>query len=274
MVLDEDPREAGAVRVPRRQQGGGVLEGDEGVLVLEPRAGQVHGIEPAPAHAVRRASHQLVGVGGPARADGQAAEQQPRVARSGHVLSHPDRRPVVRGRHRRDVEVLAHVVLVGGHRCRRRERRVVGEHRVDDRVVVAVVGDVQVPAPGRGPLRRSQREPVAQHTPASGRLQAGAGDPDPARGRGAEQGDVPHPVAVALPQVDVGGPGLGGARREEQEAEPVRLERGEGAVLEDLDRQPGRALEPVASGDGGELGAAHDTHAYQSGEPRSVRGAM
>ena len=81
----------------------------------------------APPHPVGRALDQLQRIGRPRRAAAEGADHEPRSPLAGHVLPHGDGEAVVGRLHRRDVEVLADVVLVGAHGPHRREARVVGQ---------------------------------------------------------------------------------------------------------------------------------------------------
>ena len=124
------------------------LQAGEGVLVLPPPGRQVTTETGGrPSGACCEAVH-VERVGRPRDHRGRAREHAPRGrARLGEVLPHRDRRaePVaVKGP---DVQVLAHVQLVGAQRPGGRERDVVGVHDVDLTVDRSVVEHLDVPRP-------------------------------------------------------------------------------------------------------------------------------
>ncbi len=107
------------------------LQGGEGVLVLPSPRGQVaaeaRGGLPGPC----RQTVHVEGIGRPRDHRGRAREHAPRgQARLGEVLAHRERRAEAVAVERRDVEVLAHVQLVGAQHPGCREGDVVGVHDV------------------------------------------------------------------------------------------------------------------------------------------------
>src|SRR6478735_9126684 len=171
-----------------------VLEGDA------PEAGAVRRgrLEPGPAHAAPGALDELERVGRPAGAGAGGADHEPRHALAGHVLPHGDRGAVAGRRHRRDVEVLAHVVLVGAHGAQRREGGVVGEHDVRGDRLDRGVRQLEVPVPARVLVAEAQDEAVVDALVPTGDDDAVVAGRDRGAGPWAQQA----PTTYAVRRVD------------------------------------------------------------------------
>ena len=264
VVRQDEAEEPGAVRRARREHHGLVLHRGQGVLVLQPRRGEVWPVEPRPHGSTGGPLHQLEHVGGPVDAPTQRAHDDPGHLMAGHVLPHGQCHPVLGGVDRGQVEVLADVVLVVGHRAGRGERGVLGQDGVDPHRCVGGVDDLEVPRPGRLLAAQDQRQRVVETVPPAGGTQGVVHHGHAARRRLAEQRGAAHRAVVEDPQVHVGGTRLDARGGVEQEAETARLQPGQGAVGIGLGDRTGRALESESCPRGRPLVCPHGARSYQS----------
>src|SRR5450756_1676631 len=110
---------------------------------------------------------ELEGVRSPADPLTQAAKEHPGGGGTWHVLPHRDRRPHRLGLNRREVEILAYVVLVSPHRPVRSEGDVLRVKDVDVYGIRSAVGHLDVPEPGRHGGGQTKSHPVLQIAPSA-----------------------------------------------------------------------------------------------------------
>ncbi len=214
------------------------LQGGEGVLVLASPGGQVTAeTRGRPAGAGRQTVH-VERIGRPRDHRCRAGEHAPRgQARLGGVLAHRERRAEAVAVERPDVQVLAHVQLVGAQRPGCREGDVVGVHDIHLTGDRSVVEHLDVPGPGR-----AGRVEGEGHLPAEPGVRPADDDqcalPDAHGGARPRTEHRPRPVgrAVAKPQLQQSrGEGRGGVLHQ---LDPVGAEGGRRAAVHDDRTEP------------------------------------
>ena len=148
MVADYQAEKAGMYRFSRCQHDLAVLQPHQGVLVLPPPGRKV-GRQAGQGGAIRMATPgQLQGIGGPSVGATETAEERPRRSGAWHVLPDSECGAVAGDRHRGEVEVLAHVVLIGARRAVPGQRHVLQVDQIEHGRPVAGVVHRHVPEPG------------------------------------------------------------------------------------------------------------------------------
>ena len=246
VVVDEETGERRRQALTGLQPPPFGLQGGEGVLVLPSPRRQVttetRGRPPGPG----RQAVDVERVGRPRDHRGRAGEHAPRGhTRLGEVLAHRERRAEAVAVERRDVQVLAHVQLVGAQHPGCREGDVVGVHDVDLTCRGPVVEHLDVPRPrgvvgveGEGhPPAEARRRPGPVTTRAPSWTSGGGTRPGP------EHRPAPAARPVAEPQLQQPrGEGRGGVLHQ---LDPVRAEGGRrAAVHDDRAQAPGRLEHP------------------------------
>ena len=212
---------------------GHMLQGVQGMLVLQSPGRQVLGAGQRGLPHTRRQTQGLQAIGGPGDGPRRGQREQGRMLplRIGQVLPRDQHGAGLRVRQGAVVEVLADVELVDAHRLEGRQRHILQQHRIHHAGAGPLTADLQAPAPP-GLIRRQRTVELD--------LQAGRLDgatplpalhlPAPTAAR-THQGDgLHHAIALAQSQVQGRGAGLHGGTGEQLQAQRIEHQGVQGAV--------------------------------------------